>query len=708
MESTLTKNLAHASSSPGKPGVELVGSPGVLWRYLQADRQTIDVAPPTVEIDGRITVLTGSPQEIAQTALANGAIEHVIQCPVDDEDDLRLRLIVRVAPDNPMVRFRYDLRSTAERRLTKIAGVDTIRLAAVRLPTRRAAEVRLSDYNSLVHSYVLTEVSLAEQEFAAEQLIMGPVLTWPTDGGHALLAYEHGSQYPDAYLSYRLGAVADHAARAELVGIKGSYLAGQDLRDGFATVWLELAWEPDDRANLQRCYRDFVLRYLPTSPASRAPLIFYNTWNHQERVKHWTGRPYLADMSADRMLAEIEVAHRIGIDVFVIDTGWYDRTGDWRVDRQRFPDGLTPITERLDAYGMRLGLWFGPTSAAVSSNLLARNAVNRMSWRGDRPPARPIWETEESEELCLVSSYADDFADELIRCARELGVTYFKWDAITQYGCDDPHHDHGTNDNTAAERADAYAFRQPLAMARIVERVTAAVPEAIVDFDVTEPERCMGLAFLAAGKYFLINNGPYLPSFDIPTDKDLHWSNPNLFFYPGPARDWICRTPLTYDTWIPSILFLTHYLPDDPAANQEMTVGSLILGQNGIWGDLLSISSDGVTRMARLIAAYKQVRDDVTSATAIRTGVPGQMVETYQKIDPATGCGVLVIFANRVGTPYGPDRPMTAEVVTHATVARSVVTTAGVAVQFDAAGRAVVRAQFAETGSTIVFFGAAE
>ena len=97
----MSKNLAHASSSPGQPGVELVGSPGVLWRYLQADRRTIDVAPPTVEIDGRVSVFTGSPQEIARTALANGAIEHVIQCPVDDEDDLRLRLIVRVAPITP-------------------------------------------------------------------------------------------------------------------------------------------------------------------------------------------------------------------------------------------------------------------------------------------------------------------------------------------------------------------------------------------------------------------------------------------------------------------------------------------------------------------------------------------------------------------------------------------------------------------------------
>jgi hypothetical protein len=51
---------------------------------------------------------------------------------------------------------------------------------------------------------------------------------------------------------------------------------------------------------------------------------------------------------------------------------------------------------------------------------------------------------------------------------------------------------------------------------------------------------------------------------------------------------------------------------------------------------------------------------------------------------------------------------MTVEVVTHATVARSVVTTAGVAVEFNAAGRAIVRAQFEEAGSAIVLFGAAE
>jgi len=221
-----------------QPGIELVGSNSVLWQYGQPDGQAIDIAPPTVEIDGQVTVLTGVLHENGEAALPNGAVEHVFECAVD-EDDLRLRFILRATPDNPVVRFRYELTSRTQRRLTKTAGVDTVRLAAITLPAREAVEVRLSDYNSLVHSYVPTEAPLTEREFAAERLIMGPVLTWPTDRGHALLAYEHGSQYPDAYLSYRLGTAPDDAGTAELVGTKGTYLNGQDLRD-------QVAEEPPD------------------------------------------------------------------------------------------------------------------------------------------------------------------------------------------------------------------------------------------------------------------------------------------------------------------------------------------------------------------------------------------------------------------------------------------------------------------------------
>ena len=91
----------------------------MLWRHLQADGRTIDVAPPTVEIDGRITVLTGALHKVAQITLPNGGVEYVFECLVDGKDELRLRLIVRVAPDNPVVRFRYELVS---RHATGYAG----------------------------------------------------------------------------------------------------------------------------------------------------------------------------------------------------------------------------------------------------------------------------------------------------------------------------------------------------------------------------------------------------------------------------------------------------------------------------------------------------------------------------------------------------------------------------------------------------------
>jgi alpha-galactosidase len=404
-------------------------------------------------------------------------------------------------------------------------------------------------------------------------------------------------------------------------------------------------------------------------------------------------------MHEERMLAEIEVAHRMGIEVFVLDTGWYEKTGDWRVSRRRFPRGLQPLREKLGSYGMKLGLWFDPRATAVSSGILGRNADCAMSWRGRRADAHPVWETEASQPMCLVSRYADDFAGELIRLAREEGVSYFKWDAIHQYGCDDPAHAHGDQDAADSDRGDCYAFRVGPAMTRVVERLCAACPDAIVDFDVTEGHRYVGLGFLAAGKYFLINNGPYFPNYDIPYDWRTAGTWSNIFVRPGPARAWICRTPLTFDKWIPSVLFLTHYLPDDPESSQLINIGSLILGQNGIWGDLLGVSPEGVQRFARWLGAYKKVREEITRSTCARTGAPGGSPEIYEKIDAATGRGAIVAFASAAGS-Y--------DYVSRQRVAATHTGTPGASAERDAAGRARLRFDFDGAGARFVFFGTAE
>jgi alpha-galactosidase len=98
---------------------------------------------------------------------------------------------------------------------------------------------------------------------------------------------------------------------------------------------------------------------------------------------------------------------------------------------------------------------------------------------------------------------------------------------------------------------------------------------------------------------------------------------------------------LTFDKWIPSTLFLTHYFPDDPQQWQEVDVASLILGQNGIWGDLLNVSDSGVAFIGSTLARYKQVRDDITESDPVVTGCfcePRDSRKDLGHYGPGRGC----------------------------------------------------------------------
>ena len=676
--------------------LDLSGQKDQLWSYtLKSSGQVFTVTSPIFEVDGDLVSAplkelrsVGDPQ-----ILSNGCTEYRFRGTLAQDESLALELVFRLPLNNPVVRFSYILKSNTTHRLTKTQGKDELQYLGLSLASfPQVNEVRFSDFVELYHSYCLAEQPLTDAYFAAGTKVMGPLLSARNEQSALVVAYEHGSQTPDAFVQFHLDPDRSIALRAN----KGNYFHGQliDADHSYQTIWLQLAAVEGTEQTLAEQYRTFVLQHQSLQAESRKPYIFYNTWNYQERNKWWKGKVYLEAMHEERMLAEIDAAHKMGIDVFVIDTGWYGKTGDWQVNTEHFSPHLRKIKERLDGYGMKLGLWFDPTAAAVTSSPGQKYISCSKSWHGKVVPPHPIWETEESHTMCLVSDYSDCFANELIRLAREVGVTYFKWDAIGQYGCDDPHHWHGTADNSEQERADCYAFQMIREMTRIVEKVCAAVPEAIIDFDVTENQRAVGLAFLSAGKYFWINNGPYYANYNIPFD-DTKGCN-SLFFYPGPARNWIARTPLTYDKWLPSVLFLTHYLPDDPETYQTDSIASLILGQNGIWGDLPAISEEGKAHFNDLLTRYKVVRDDITQSTPVRSGFVGSSPEIYEKVFSQTRRGAVSIFSTTAGSyTYITSKP----------VDKRVWHSDGVEVRYNEKGQAIIQATFAEGGAKIIFFG---
>ena len=667
-----------------------------LWQYtIVKTGKTFAFQPPQFEIDGNhYTALLSSvrlddhPQLLKNGVKVFSVTGSFLQIP-----DISMSISFQVSEKNPIVRFRYEIFSQSEHKLTKNNGRDQINYFQVSLNGYPSVkEIRFSEFNEMVHSFCLSERVIEPNYFTDSISVMGPLITASDNKNSFIIGYEHGSQIPDKFLEYNL--LPDNSVK--LQAYKGNYYKGYKINKtrSFQTIWFEIGAVAGDETLIASTYRDFILHFMSQNTESRKPYIFYNTWNFQERNRNWYKKPYLADMTFERMMKEIDVAHQMGIEVFVIDAGWFEKTGDWNPNLKRFPDGLKSISNKLKENGMKLGLWFNPTVAAVSSKMLKahRDCVRTMNGNEGKP--FPIWETEESYGMCLVSSYRDAFADELIRLNKELGVTYFKWDAIGQYECNDPRHFHGNEENTSQERLESYAFEIGRSMSYVVDKLAKECPDAIVDFDITEGGRSVGLGFLSSGKYFLINNGPYFLNYDIPFDHENgQW---NIFFYPGPARTWICRTPLTFDKWIPTSLFLTHYLPDDPYENQSITVASLILGQNGIWGDLPKISKQGIDFFQKSLGFYKQIRYDMTESALIRDGAVGGSPENYEKINSETGKGAVVVFSGHPGS-YS--------YITRKIPDQKSWETKGVDLSFDKEGHAIIHSTFLKAEAKIIFFG---
>lgn len=50
-----------------------------------------------------------------------------------------------------------------------------------------------------------------------------------------------------------------------------------------------------------------------------------------------------------------------------------------------------------------------------------------------------------------------------------------------------------------------------------------------------------------------------------------------------------------------------------------------------------------------ILNKYKQVRNEITISNPVISGEPGTSPEIHEKVNPATGKGAVVIFANAAG-----------------------------------------------------------
>ncbi|GAA3809777.1 alpha-galactosidase [Sphaerisporangium flaviroseum] len=205
-----------------------------------------------------------------------------------------------------------------------------------------------------------------------------------------------------------------HLAAGELL-LPGEVVLGQG--EVFQSRWQYGSWGVGLDELAGRFHRH--LRSRPRHPRSPRPVVL-NTW---EAVY------FRHDLGTLNELAERGA--EIGAERFVLDDGWFlgrrDDTGslgDWTVDPTLWPEGLTPLADRVRALGMDFGLWFEPEMINLDSELARRHS----EWifdagHGTGLPSRH----QHVLDLGHPGAYAYLF-DRMNELVGSLGIAYIKWD----------------------------------------------------------------------------------------------------------------------------------------------------------------------------------------------------------------------------------------------------------------------------------------
>lgn len=153
---------------------------------------------------------------------------------------------------------------------------------------------------------------------------------------------------------------------------------------------------------------------------------------NQERpilLNSWESMYY--DVTHEKIDEQSSVAQELGIELFVLDDGWFRRSndskssmGDWVCNENKLPGGISKVADTIHEKGLKFGLWFEPEMISKNSNLY----VQHPDWALQIPGYSMI-EGRNQYVLDLsrkdVQQYIIDVFHEYLKDGR---IEYVKWD----------------------------------------------------------------------------------------------------------------------------------------------------------------------------------------------------------------------------------------------------------------------------------------
>lgn len=419
-------------------------------------------------------------------------------------------------------------------------------------------------------------------------------------------------------IGFHLGWSGDHRLQVEsqqdgaAIAQMGAYEPGAivlQAGESWTTPTAYFAFSDCGFNGLSEAFHAFARASFPSHAARTPRRVHFNSW---EGVYFDVDEPTL------RALADEAAA--LGAERFVLDDGWFQGRvndhaglGDWRADRTRFPDGLSPFIAHVQKLGMEFGLWIEPEMVNPDSDLYRAHP----DWvvHVDGAP-RPTMRHQLTLDLTRadVRDYLFGAIDALLRAHP---IAYLKWDC-----------------NRDLFPAPARVTRQTEGFYELWDQVRAAHPAV-------EIEAC------ASGGARL--------DFAMLSRADRFW--------PSDATDAIER--LRINRWAGLLFPLerlgTHVGPSpNPITGRRLSMDFrakvALFGHMGVELDPRRLNEDDRTALQTHIALYKSHRALLHSGT-FRAWTSDDGVDARMVIDTAKSEAVA-LFARAGAAPFATAAPV--------------------------------------------------
>lgn len=141
------------------------------------------------------------------------------------------------------------------------------------------------------------------------------------------------------------------------------------------------------------------------------------------------------DFNEDKLITIMDEAVKLGVDMFLLDDGWFankyprssDRQGlgDWQVTKDKLPNGIGKLVEEATKKGIKFGIWIEPEMVNPKSELYEKH----KDWV-IHLPNRDEYYFRSQMVLDLSNPEVQNFVfgvvDDLM--TKYPGIAYFKWD----------------------------------------------------------------------------------------------------------------------------------------------------------------------------------------------------------------------------------------------------------------------------------------